>query len=156
MLPWRKSNAPAERGSRISLGIGPLLAAGVIATGILSSTGSVNMPDLSNLASMMETSVSKKWLVRAFVLSAVPVILFVFRVNVEQNNRKNILEAARSLHKAGREVNSASLSETTGMTERTVQIYLPAIAIGMQARTRWYKDGSQRHQRLEMLRSNGF
>jgi hypothetical protein len=109
------------------------------------------MVDISAVGNLMDATLSKKWLIRNLFISALPVALLLFRVNYEQNNRKSVMDAVRTLASEGREISSASVSRSTGMPERTVQIYLPAVAIALQARTSWYRDGASRHQRLDLL-----
>jgi hypothetical protein len=130
-----------------------LLAACLVTAGLVSfeSVGVTNFADLPTVNSILDATINKKWLMRAFLISAAPIVLLMFRLSNEQSNRKSLMKAVQSLRREGREVSSASLSETTGLSERTVQVYLPAIATRLRARTLWYQEGDTRHQRLEVL-----
>ncbi len=143
----------SNQGSPSSVQLGPLLVA-MVTAGFL-SVESTGMVELSAISSLMDATFNKKWLIRSLFISALPVALLLLRINNEKNNRKSVMEAAQTLCNEGREISSASVSRSTGMPERTVQVYLPAVAVVLQARTSWYKEGNNRHQRLDLLTDRG-
>lgn len=92
----------------------------------------------------------RRWLLKAFILAAgLFTGVLAVRVMAEGRTRRNLLASARRLRREGREVNSSELAVVADMPEERVQLYLPALALDLGARTVWYEEGGGRHQRLE-------
>ena len=108
---------------------------------LITTVLAVGLPDPSDIS---------RWLLKAFILAAgLFTGVLAVRVMAEGRARRNILASARRLRGEGREVNSSDLAVVADMPEERVQLYLPALALDLGARTVWYEEGGGRHQRLE-------